>query len=86
VCSLPENSELARSLVTLGKNVSLNIEEIANAEGPTRMGGMLAVQAVDMILDITGMPRLKLSPETITALINLVAGATMIHMGNQAGA
>lgn len=86
VCSLPENSELARSLVTLGKNVSLNIEEIANAEGPTRMGGMLAVQAVDMILDITGMPRLKLSPETITALINLVAGVTMIQMGNQAGA
>lgn len=83
ICSLPEDSQLARSLVELGKNFSANIPEMASGEGPTRMGGLLAVQAVDTVLEITGLPRLKLSPETIEALIKVVAGAGLIASGNQ---
>ena len=82
VCSLPEDSQLARSLVQLGRNVALNVNDLANADGPTRMGGMLAVQAVDTVLQVTGLPDLKLSPETIIAIINLVAGVGLIHVGD----
>lgn len=82
VCSLPEDSQLARSLVQLGRNVALNVNDLVNAEGPTRMGGMLAVQAVDTVLQVTGLPDLKLSPETIIAIINLVAGVGLIHIGD----
>lgn len=82
VCSLPEDSQLARSLVQLGRNVALNVNDLANADGPTRMGGMLAVQAVDTVLQVTGLPDLKLSPETIIAIINLVAGVGLIHIGD----
>lgn len=82
VCSLPEDSQLARSLAQLGKNVAVDVNALQGAEGPTRMGGMLAVQAVDTVLEVTGLPELKLSPETIIAIINLVAGVGLIHMGN----
>ena len=82
VCSLPEDSQLARSLVQLGRNVALNVNDIADAEGPTRMGGMLAVQAVNTVLQVTELPELKMSPETIIAIINLVAGVGLIHVGD----
>ena len=82
VCSLPEDSQLARSLVQLGKNMAVNVNDLDSAEGATRMGGMLAVQAVDTVLQVTGLPQLKMSPETIIAVINLVAGIGLIHIGD----
>ncbi|WP_137726577.1 cutinase family protein [Prescottella subtropica] len=86
VCSLPENSELARQLVQVGKNVSGNLSQLASVEGADRMVGLLSVQAVNTVADVTGMPHTKLSAGTLQSLIELVAGAVMTNMGNPAGA
>ncbi|MBM4568991.1 cutinase family protein [Rhodococcus hoagii] len=86
VCSLPENSDLARQLVQVGKNVSGNLSQLASVEGADRMVGLLSVQAVNTVADVTGMPHTKLSAGTLQSLIELVAGAVMTNMGNPAGA
>ncbi|KSU67435.1 cutinase family protein [Rhodococcus qingshengii] len=86
VCSLPENSELARQLVQVGKNVSGNLGELATVDGANRMVGLLSLQAVNTVADITGMPRSKLSAETLQSMVEMIAGSAMTSMGNPAGA
>ncbi|ANE05484.1 cutinase family protein [Corynebacterium crudilactis] len=88
VCSLPENSQLARDLVQIGENISTNMAGVAKEAlaGNTRMGGLLAVEAVNTIAQVSGLPPLKLSPETIEMLITLVTGGAMIAAGDPTGA
>lgn len=88
VCSLPENSQLARDLVSLGENVTTNVAGVAKEAlaGNTRMGGLLAVEAVNTVAQVSGLPPLKLSPETIQMLITLVTGGAMIAAGDPTGA
>lgn len=88
VCSLPENSQLARDLVQVGQNVSTNLTGVAKAalEGNTRMGGLLAVEATSTIFQLSGLPPLKLSAGSIMVLIQLVSGAAMIYAGDPTGA
>ncbi|UTM40068.1 cutinase family protein (plasmid) [Rhodococcus pyridinivorans] len=85
VCSLPENSELARQLVQVGKNISGNLGELTSVEGAHRMVGLLSVQAVNTVADVTGLPRTKFSADTLQAFIELIAGVAMTNMGNPAG-
>jgi hypothetical protein len=86
VCSLPENTELARDLTKFAQNVSVNFPDMLSDEGATRMGGLLALQGLNMVADVTGMPRTKLSADTLQALINIAAGGVMIATENPAGA
>lgn len=88
VCSLPENSQLARDLVQVGQNISTNLTGVAKAalEGNTRMGGLLAVEATSTIFQLSGLPPLKLSAGSIMVLIQLVSGAAMIYAGDPTGA
>lgn len=86
VCSLPENSELATDLVNFAKNVSLDFPDMVGDEGSTRMAGLLALQGLNTVSDITGMPKTKLSADTLQALMNIVAGGAMIAAQQPAGA
>lgn len=88
VCSLPENSQLARDLVQVGQNVSTNLTGVAKAalEGNTRMGGLLAVEATSTIFQLSGLPPLKISAGSIMVLIQLVSGAAMMYAGDPTGA
>lgn len=86
VCSLPENSELAQDLVKFARNLSLNFPDMASDEGATRMAGLLAVQGLNSVASITGMPQTKLSADTLQALINLAAGGAMLAAQQPAGA
>lgn len=86
VCSLPENSELARSLVQVGKNVSGNLGELTSMQNAHRMVGLLSLQAVNTVADITGLPHTKLSADSLQAIIDLVAGAAMTAAGIPGGA
>ena len=87
VCSLPENSQLARDLVAIGENVSVNLNGVAKESlaGNTRMGGLMAVEATNTMFKLAGLPPLKLSADSIMALISLVSGAAMIHAGDPTG-
>jgi hypothetical protein len=85
-CSLPEDSALARSLIQFGKNVSANFPEMRTSEGATRMAGLIGVQAVNTVADITGLPHTKLSGDTLVALVKLVVGGVMLGLGDPAGA
>ncbi|WP_269320255.1 cutinase family protein [Gordonia alkanivorans] len=86
VCSLPANSQLAQDLIKFAQNVSVNFPDMLSDEGATRMGGLLALQAINMVTDITGLPRTKISSDTLQALINIAAGGAMLAMENPAGA
>ena len=86
VCSLPANSELARDLTKFAQNLSVNFPDMLSDEGATKMGGLLALQGLNMVADITGMPRTKLSASTLQALINIAAGGVMVATENPAGA
>lgn len=87
VCSLPENSQLARDLVAVGEKVTTNLSGVAKAAlaGDTRMGGLMAVEATSLVFDLSGLPPLKLSGDSIMALVALVSGAAMIHAGDPTG-
>ena len=91
-CSVPENSKLARDLVAIGKEFSINASDLDNAvargdiEGMQRMGGLVAVQAVNQVAELSGLPPMKLSGDSINALIRLVAGASMLAAGDPTGA
>lgn len=87
VCSLPENSQLARDLVSIGENVSVNLNGVAKESlaGNTRMGGLMAVEATNTMFKLAGLPPLKLSADSIMALVSLVSGAAMIHAGDPTG-
>ena len=85
-CSLPEDSAMAQSLIQFGKNVSANFPEMRTSEGATRMAGLIGVQAVNTVADITGLPRTKLSGDTLVALVKLVVGGVMLGLGDPAGA
>lgn len=87
VCSLPENSQLARDLVAVGEKVTTNLSGVAKSAlaGDTRMGGLMAVEATSLVFDMSGLPPLKLSGESIMALVALVSGAAMIHAGDPTG-
>ncbi|WP_197078024.1 cutinase family protein [Gordonia sihwensis] len=86
VCSLPENSELAQDLVKFAQNVSLDFPDMVGDEGSTRMAGVLALQGLNTVADITGLPRTKLSSNTLSALINIAAGGVMLAAQQPAGA
>lgn len=92
VCDLAPNSDLAKKLVEVGQNFSVNASDLDTAvssgdtEGLTRMGGLLAVQAVNQVAEISGLPATKLSPDSITALIKLATGAAMVGAGDPTGA
>lgn len=87
VCSLPENSELARDLVQVGEKVTTNMAGVAKAAmaGDTRMGGLMAVEATNTVFSLSGLPPLKLSGDSIMALVSLVSGAAMLHAGDPTG-
>lgn len=87
VCSLPENSQLARDLVDVGEKVTTNIGGVAKEAlaGNTRMGGLMAVEATNTVFSLSGLPPLKLSADSIMAIVSLVAGAAMIHSGDVTG-
>lgn len=85
-CSMPENSQLARDLTHFAQNVSVNFPDMLSSEGATRMGGLLALQGLNMVADITGIPRTKLSADTLQSLINIAAGGVMLATENPAGA
>lgn len=85
VCSMPPDSQIATDLVTFAQNVSVNFPDMLGSEGATRMGGLLALQALNMVTDTTGLPRTKLSAETLQALIDITAGAAMLAAENPAG-
>ncbi|WP_347956218.1 cutinase family protein [Gordonia aichiensis] len=86
VCSLPENSELAQDLVKFAQNVSLDFPDMVGDEGSTRMAGVLALQGLNTVADITGLPRTKLSSNTLSALMNIAAGGVMLAAQQPAGA
>lgn len=86
VCSLPEDSELAQDLVKFAQNVSLNFPDMVGDEGSTRMAGILTLQGLNTVANITGLPQTKLSAGTLQALINIVAGGAMIAAQQPAGA
>lgn len=87
VCSLPENSQLARDLVQVGEKVTTNLAGVAKEAlaGNTRMGGLMAVEATNTIFSLSGLPPLKLSGESIMALVSLVSGAAMLYAGDPTG-
>lgn len=87
VCSLPENSQLARDLVQVGEKVTTNMAGVAKAAmaGDTRMGGLMAVEATNTVFSLSGLPPLKLSGDSIMALVSLVSGAAMLHAGDPTG-
>lgn len=74
--------------MSLGENVTTNVAGVAKEAlaGNTRMGGLLAVEAVNTVAQVSGLPPLKLSPETIQMLITLVTGGAMIAAGDPTGA
>lgn len=88
VCSLPAHSQLAKDLVEIGQQVSTNLTGAAKATsaGNTAMGGFLALQAVNSIFSLSGLPTINLSAETIEALILIVGGATLLIQGDVTGA
>src|SRR5699024_6135366 len=77
VCALAEDSELARSLVQIGKNVSGNVEAMTRVENAQRMAGVMALQAVDTLTGTMGLPETKLTADSLQTLIELAAGAAM---------
>ena len=85
VCSLPANSELARDLTKFAQNVSMDFPDMLSDQGATKMGGLLALQGLNTVADITGMPRTKLTATTLQALINIAAGGAMLAAQNPAG-
>ncbi|GAB36314.1 cutinase family protein [Gordonia otitidis] len=86
VCSLPANSQLARDLTQFAKNVSFDFPDMLTDEGATKMGGLIALQALNNVADVTGLPRTKLSADTLQALVNLAAGGAMLAAQQPAGA
>jgi hypothetical protein len=92
VCDLAPNSDLAQKLVEVGQNFSVNASDLdmsvkgGDTEGVTRMGGLLAVQAVSQVAEISGLPAPKLTSDSITVLIKLAAGAGLIANGDPTGA
>lgn len=93
VCSMPENSDLARKLVEIGQHFTTDVSALDSAsvargdsEGMARMGGLVAVQAVNQVAELSGLPPTRLSAESVEALIRLVAGAGLIAAGDPTGA
>lgn len=86
VCSLPANSQLARDLTQFAKNVSFDFPDMLSDEGATKMGGLIALQALNNVADVTGLPRTKLSADTLQALVNLAAGGAMLAAQQPQGA
>ena len=80
-CDLPEDSQLARDLAAIGTSVKLpgGIGQVL--EGDERMIGVMAIEAVNYVAELTGLPETKLSPESMNTLVRLAAGMTMVAAG-----
>lgn len=80
-CDLPENSQLARDLAKIGTSVKLPGGIGQTVEGDSRMIGVMTIQAVNYLAELTGLPKSKISPESMNTLIRLAAGMMMVAAG-----